>query len=66
MILYGVYHLQSLVVVHHLTDLPYGESVVDVHLMQLVLVDKQKRRFLPVIVPAQEKKKDRKMPNKEK
>ena len=45
-------HLEGLLVVDDLADLPDGEGVVDVHLVERALRQEQERRLLPVIVPA--------------
>ena len=49
----GWNNLQRLIGVDHLAHLPDGEGVVDVHPVQLLLVlQEQKRRLFPLIVPA--------------
>ena len=45
-------HLEGLLVVDDLADLPDGEGVVDVHLVERPLRQEEEGGLLPVIVPA--------------
>ena len=46
-----VWYLKCLVVVHNFTDFSYGEAIVDVHLVFLLVVKEKERWLLSVIVP---------------